>query len=212
MLNNKEKELIDELRRDTQESIIYFSNKNKKERERAICRAFLRCLGIIFMECDIISDSNEPTDVKFQNAEFQIKELQDKDRKRHAEYKESYKKYKRVSTVKELFEEYTHQEISLQEVCNQLTDFLKKYANKLGKKMCNNLDLLVYVNLKDKELEYNNGVIEYSNIAKQGWRSVSMIMNRCSYIFYANDNATEFLKKNQQQLKHEFDGLELWKN
>jgi len=42
------------------ESRRIFSNKMKEERERMVCRAFLRCLGVQFHEDEIVAPYTEP--------------------------------------------------------------------------------------------------------------------------------------------------------
>lgn len=59
-----------------------FSSKMKPERERMICRAFLRCLGVQFQEDEILAPHTEPIDVAFRSAKFQIRELMEPERKR----------------------------------------------------------------------------------------------------------------------------------
>src|SRR3990172_12236151 len=64
-----------------------FSNKMKPERERMVCRAFLRCLGIASDDKEVITSDTEPIDVIFRSAKFQIRELMEPDRKRGDELK-----------------------------------------------------------------------------------------------------------------------------
>lgn len=52
-----------------------FSNKNKTVREKMVARAFLRCLGVKFSENEIVVGPEEPVDVSFKSARFQIMEI-----------------------------------------------------------------------------------------------------------------------------------------
>lgn len=54
---------------------LLFSNPQKPERERMIVRAFLRCIGEAFGDGKIIASSEEPIDLRFRSAGFQIMEI-----------------------------------------------------------------------------------------------------------------------------------------
>lgn len=52
---------------------VFFGNKAKpidmkSERERSVCRAFLRAIGVAFEEHELIAPSTEPADVAFRTA------------------------------------------------------------------------------------------------------------------------------------------------
>ena len=87
-MDRDEAEYLDRLRDHTVETRRIFSNKMKPERERMVCRAFLRCLGVQFRDEEIVTSYTEPIDVIFRSAQFQIRELMEPDRKRGDELKE----------------------------------------------------------------------------------------------------------------------------
>lgn len=210
MNQDAEKEILKKLQEEAEESVTFFSNQNKKERERAICAAFLRCLGVSFKNEDILPGKEEPIDIEFQNARFQIKEMMDPDRKRHEEYKKAVEKYKNSESLSELIERFTPMFVQLQKICYGLTGFLKPYASKLGKELCAQVDVLLYVNLQDYFSKHENNVIDYSGLVKQNWRSVSMVTGDWGYIFYALETSPVFLKRLQKQIRKEFTGSDLF--
>jgi len=54
---------------------MFLSNAMKPERERSVCRAFLRALGVSFNDGELIAPAVEPADVSFRDARFQVRDL-----------------------------------------------------------------------------------------------------------------------------------------
>src|SRR5712692_5963961 len=50
------------------------SNPQKQERERAVCRAFLRTIGLRFTDREITAPCDDPPDVCFRDARFEIRD------------------------------------------------------------------------------------------------------------------------------------------
>src|SRR6266478_4784422 len=57
------------------ETVDLLSNKRKPEREQMVVRAFLRCLGVAFEEREILVGPEEPVDITFRTARFQVREI-----------------------------------------------------------------------------------------------------------------------------------------
>ncbi len=74
-----------------EEAIRYFSNNNREQRERWVCRRLVEALGVSSLH-ELHSSPNDPPDCLFGSARFEVKERQDCDRKRHQEFKEALKK------------------------------------------------------------------------------------------------------------------------
>lgn len=70
----------------------FFSNACKKEREVWVVAHFLSQLHIKAPKGEIQPSSDEPADVVYREARFQVKEILDEGRKRGDEYKESLRK------------------------------------------------------------------------------------------------------------------------
>jgi hypothetical protein len=87
-MDRDEAEYLRKLQEHVAETRRLFSNTMKPERERMVCRAFLRCLGIKFCDEEIIASDTEPIDVLFRSAKFQIRVLMESGRKRGDEVKE----------------------------------------------------------------------------------------------------------------------------
>jgi hypothetical protein len=84
---SEEKEFIRERIEAIKESIYYFSNELKPERERWVVDRLLDYIGIERTKDEVKSLNDEPIDVKFRDGCFQVKEILEKDRKRTDEYK-----------------------------------------------------------------------------------------------------------------------------
>jgi Putative endonuclease, protein of unknown function (DUF1780) len=83
--HNPDKKYLKELLDDVKQTCHLLSSEMKPERERMVCRAFLRCAGIPFTEEEIIASKVEPPDVLFDSARFEVRELMDEDRLRHSD-------------------------------------------------------------------------------------------------------------------------------
>ena len=101
-MSSDDDEYLDKLRAHIAETRLFFTSKMKPERERAVCRAFLCCLGLEFTEAEIIASTTEPVDVDFRSAKFQVRELLDSERKRGDELKETQRKYENATLIVDL--------------------------------------------------------------------------------------------------------------
>ena len=70
-----------------EESVRFFDAANKPERERWVANEFLGNLGVEFVESEIQCVADEPPDIRFRSASFEVKEILDKGRRRHLAYK-----------------------------------------------------------------------------------------------------------------------------
>ena len=74
----------------------------KSKRERMVCRAFLRCLGVQFQEDEILAPYTEPIDVAFRSAKFQIRELMEPERKRGDEVREFQQVVQNATSIEDV--------------------------------------------------------------------------------------------------------------
>src|SRR5689334_22603145 len=98
-------ELKRERLEDLRASVDYFAVSNKEERERQTVRELLLNLGTRFRLREIVSvpRAEEPPDVRFRTASFEVKEILDEERERHREYKELLATAERATTIEEVF-------------------------------------------------------------------------------------------------------------
>lgn len=57
-----ETEYLEKLRKHAKDTRAFLSNKMKSERERSVCRAFLRSIGVPFQEQELIVPTDEPSE------------------------------------------------------------------------------------------------------------------------------------------------------
>jgi hypothetical protein len=209
---NEEEQYINGLVVRANESVHFFSSDMKPERERIACADFLRALGIAFSPKDLVSDDQEdsPTDVKFGDALFQVREALDQGRKRHDEiraHRDCLKSAKSIEDTLPIREDTFDEKkpLSYTEVYAVVTEALIEKYERYGQKVCSDLDALVYVNLLDRFLTPNFSRPAYAALLAQGWRSVSFFLFPYSHVIYATEVAPEFLRCFSGQTRRECD-------
>lgn len=204
-MENSELRYIQKLISHTEESIRYFSISMKAERERSVCAALLRCLGVVFEPRDIEAISNDPPDVKFDLARFEVIEIYDKKRKRHDEYKDRLKELQKAKTINETLIPYeSPKPISYHELSTEITRALGIKSRKYGKRFCATLDALVSIGLSNHFLDIRSEIPDYVELMDQGWRSVSFVMPPFGHVAFCECNGPKFLASISRQTKHEW--------
>ncbi len=187
-----DEEFIDDRRRGLKESIEYFSAKNKAERERWVCLELVQNLGIAFNETEIVSPENDPPDVVFRDARFEIKEILDPGRKRHAEYKAALQTALTVTDPQDLLNQYTPKDITPVQIGERVQAELVELKNHYPRAVCEGMDLLFYVNLQEHHLKI--GLMpSATDFGSFGWRSISAVLGWGALVFSAAPNAPSFL-------------------
>jgi hypothetical protein len=192
-MDRDEAEYLRKLREHVAETRWIFSNKMKPERERMVCRAFLRCLGIAFHDTEIITADTEPIDVIFRSAQFQIRELMEPDRKRGDELRELQQKVQSAASIEDVMIPYSpSRPLSFQVLVPELTNALGEKARKYGTG-CRDLDALVYVDL-ESHLDANSVIPDLSKLKSQGWRSVSVLLPPYGMVLFTESSAPAFIQ------------------
>lgn len=184
---------LENLQKHAIETRRFLNNKAKPERECSVCRAFLRTIGIAFKECELIAPTDEPTDVAFRAARFQIRELLEPSRKRGDEWKEKEGKYSKANSLNELLEPYSPPtSVELQILVPEIVQALSEKAQKYGAG-CRAIDALVYVNRKEQYLAAHSDMPNLDNLRSQGWRSVGLLFPPYGAILFVGPMAPDFL-------------------
>ena len=128
-----ETEYLENLRKHASDTCVFLGNKAKPERERSVCRAFLRAIGVAFEEHELIAPTVEPADVAFRTARFQIREILEQNRRRGDDWKEKEMKYSQATSLNELLEPYSpptsvNLEILVPEIATALAEKAQKYG------------------------------------------------------------------------------------
>jgi hypothetical protein len=195
MANEPSDEYLKQLRTHTRESIEFFSNANKEEREKRVVRALFRCLGVEFHESDLKVGEREPIDMAARGASFQITEILDENRRRHQELKTCLEELEEMKSDQELFTSWgSPHPVSLNEVVERVCKRLADKASRYGKDQCRELDALVYFNLQATFFDPNSSAPRFDILQTQGWRSVSVVFLPYGLVLYAHPNAPEYLQ------------------
>lgn len=191
-----DREYIEAIRKSRKEAVSFFSSERKPERERWVVNEFLENFGISFNANDVVSSNDEPPDVIYREARFEIKEILDSGKRRHTEYKESLRRVEEATSVADLLDECTPHDIHYSEMCRHVVDRLskeKKYAPAVRR----SLDLLFYVNLEEVRGYISDNLPSGQEIERFGWRSVAFISGPLNVVFHACSDAPEFLQAAQ---------------
>jgi hypothetical protein len=200
---DEENKALEDIRRWDEESVVYFSNRRKPLRERNIVKAFLRICGIEFTDDEVKSCAEDPPDVLFREARFEVLELLDEDRKRHDEYKERAEKSERATCLADLLKappNSTALEFSdlLRVIETAIDDKYRRYKNRKDRIVdFTGLDALVYVNLKRHHLNpqtQGNRPSEFlTKVQKHGWGSVCFLQGFCAGVIFSKADAPAFI-------------------
>lgn len=192
----EEESYLSVLQNGAKESVKFFSNFGRVEREKKAFEAFLRCWDIVFDESIYLVPDNDPPDCIYDGHYFEIAELLDNGRRRHKEYKDNLKNAEAATKGSDLLEECRpDEEIGFSEVIEELMVNLEKKRRKYEiqeiKYDCFNI--IVYVNYAEKYFKILKDC-NLKELREQGWCSVSMVTRSESYVFFADRDAPDFIK------------------
>jgi hypothetical protein len=175
------------------ESLAFFGNKEKLNREKWVVRRLLHALAIGFEE-EEMTGAEEPVDVSFRDARFQVKEILEEGRRRTDEFKTKLEKAKSAKDYDELLEYNTPIDISFSEVVRHCYGYARTLLSqsKYGPRECKNIDLICYFNWLD---HYIVPPIEIPN-EEVGFRSLSVVSNGYCAVAYVGTNAPRLLRDN----------------
>jgi hypothetical protein len=198
-----DEEYLEAQRKARAESVEFFRASNKPERERWVVREFLTNLGLGFADTEVGSPGQDPPDVKFREANFEIKEILSKGRRRHQEYKEGLQKALDAESPSDLVEMYTPRDVAVFDVCSGVYTEVKKLAEmKYAADTPKALDLLFYVNITDVSGLRETPFPDLAPIDRLGFRSVSFLMGFRSCTLSAAADAPPFLHSALKRIVH----------
>ena len=196
-MTEAERRYIAALQEHAADTRTLFSNAQKAERERMVVRAFLRCTGIEFTEDEIRVGAEEPVDVTFRSARFQIMDIVG-ERKRGLVWKERQQLYGAAEGIADVMEPWTDSEpLSLDEVSRIIAEGLTKKAMHYGAQNCSTVDALVYIDLGGRHLWPLQPPMDATvagELRRQSWRSVSMLFVPYGVVLATTPDAPDLLK------------------
>jgi hypothetical protein len=196
-------EFIQERIEALEESVEYFSAKNKTEREIWVAESFIKNLNIQYESTEFHSPEQDSPDVVFRDLEFEVKEILDPGRRRHDEYKEELENARKATNAQELLTMYKPIDKSIQEIyqlCLEATRELTKYPGAVRA----STDLLFYVNLEHVMELFETPYPDTTELELFGWRSVSFVMGHRSSVFTTRLNTSDILVKAAHPIHHRY--------
>jgi hypothetical protein len=181
-------------------TLLSSNNKMKSERERSVCRAFLRTLEVSFQDSELIAPTHEPVDVAFRKARFQVKDKID--HLRGDFWKQIQRKYETAASIDEAIDTDappTPIPVGLNALIPEITAELSQYADQYGI-TCKDLDILIYVDERKRFLASDSTVSNVEPLKAQGWRSVSLLFPPFAVVLFAKPEAPDFLKAAEAKL------------
>ena len=175
-------------------AVAYFSSTNKAERELWVSRHFCQTLGLRFKASDHQRSLIEPPDVLFRDAKFEVKEILDKGRRRHGEYKTALQRALAAREPSELVEEFIPTNATPAQLARRIKEILRELTDHYAPAVRAQLDILFYVNLQ-ANFFVGGRMPSQRQFARFGWRSVSAYENSASLVFFAAPNAPRFLRR-----------------
>lgn len=167
-------------------------------REKRICRAFLRCIGVKYNEDELIRGPCEPIDITFGEAKFQLTEVLG-DRRRGDDLRKLENKYTTATVSQDLLVPIGEPErISFPEMAAEVRKRLEHKFIKYGECKCRGLDALVHIELANRYLYPTKMTCteDVNTMRGEGWRSVSVLSVPYAIVLFANATAPAFLKDN----------------
>lgn len=182
-----------------EESLRFFSNENKTERERWVVRRLLETIAVPFKE-EELRPGAEPADIEFGEAKFQIKEILDDGRRRTDEYREQLRRIDASKSEKDLLTSFSPKVVTFEEAVKEAYDFaLSLIGNNLyGPLEIAQMDLVIYYD----KIETYVQLSEYRNFPELMFRSLSFVSNGPCGVLYCQDCAPGFLIERARNIRH----------
>lgn len=197
---DKEREYLRDLRDHCEESLRLLQNHPWMEK---IClKAFLRMCGIKFKDDELIRTTKceEPPDVRFRNANFELTECMDKHQRTGDEYKSKIREIEQAGSLLDLgWAPDNSIPMEFSELLGHVKKGMdRKFAKYSSPKTCGDLDLLVYLNLHNRHLNPQSKTRRsrefLAKVKRQGWRSISFLMNHCAGVIFSKRDSPDFIR------------------
>lgn len=179
-------------REDRAKTRLLLAHSMKPERDRLVVRAFLRALGMAFADAEVVAPVEAPIDVRFRQAHFHLRELGAPPRGQPWQEPDTRGPQARAwgdggdPRGPALGR-------ALAGVVPHVTAVLAEHAAWYGAR-CVGLDALVAVDERQRVLAPPSQALEGGALARQGWRSVSVLWPPYGLVLYAASGAPAFLR------------------
>jgi hypothetical protein len=173
------------------------SNARKWERERWVCQRLLQGLNITHATEEFLPVSQEPPDVLFRDANFEVFFVLDEGRRLNDEWREELQRRRSAFSLRQLVRrEARPKRIRAPELLARLGPTLRKKAhNYLERGLdLSTLDMVAFASLKREALNLNSHFPPPTEYLRQGWRSLSLVGPNFARVLFAHPGAPDFLR------------------
>lgn len=186
------------LTRQAEQANDFLSNARRWERERWVCQRLLQALNLPYRLEDF-STGQEPPDVLFREANFEVFFVLDEGRRLNEEWRAELERRRRAFSLAQLVRrESRPKRIPTAELQARLAPTLRKKASNYGERGLDlgELDLIAFVNLKRATPDFNSPFPPPTEYLRQGWRSLSLVGPNFARVLFAHADAPDFLRSN----------------
>jgi hypothetical protein len=177
----------------------FLSNARKWERERWVCQRLLQALNVRHNQDDFTPSGQEPPDVLFRDASFEVFFVLDEGRRLNDEWRAELERRRSAFSLSQLVRrEARPKRIPAGEMQARLAPTLRKKAHNYRERGIDlgELDLVAFVSLKRAVLDCNSHFPPPTEYLRQGWRSLSLVGPRFARVLFAHPDAPDFLRHN----------------
>jgi len=177
----------------------FLSNARKWERERWVCQRLLQGLNIAHRHEDFTPAGQEPPDVLFRDACFEVFFVLDEGRRLNDEWREELERRRSAFSLSQLVRrEAKPKRIPASELLRRLAPTLRKKAHNYRERGLDlgELDIIAFASLKREVLDLNSHFPPPTEYLRQGWRSLSLVGPTFARVLFAHPDAPDFLRTN----------------
>ncbi|WP_263260308.1 DUF1780 domain-containing protein [Pseudomonas sp. RIT-PI-S] len=175
------------------------SNARKWERERWVCQRLLQGLNITYGTEEFLPVGQEPPDVLFRDANFEVFFVLDEGRRLNDEWREELQRRRSAFSLSQLVRrEARPKRIRAPELLARLAPTLRKKAHNYLERGIDlgELDMVAFASLKRDVLNLNSHFPPPTEYLRQGWRSLSLVGPNFARVLFAHPDAPDFLRAN----------------
>jgi hypothetical protein len=175
------------------------SNARKWERERWVCQRLLQGLNITYGTEEFLPVGQEPPDVLFREANFEVFFVLDEGRRLNDEWREELQRRRSAFSLSQLVRrEARPKRIRAPELLARLGPTLRKKAHNYLERglSLGELDMVAFASLKRDVLNLNSHFPPPTEYLRQGWRSLSLVGPNFARVLFAHPGAPDFLRAN----------------
>jgi hypothetical protein len=177
----------------------FLSNARKWERERWVCQRLLQALNVQHRLEDFSAAGQEPPDVLFREANFEVFFVLDEGRRLNDEWRAELERRRSAFSLSQLVRrEAKPRRIPLGTLQQHLAPTLRKKAHNYTERGLDlgELDLVAFVSLKRAVADFNSHFPPPTEFLRQGWRSLSLVGPTFARVLFAHPDAPDFLRAN----------------